>query len=89
VEKTEIILSAPREVVELGMGLAIIAKAVKAIAKDGLKAEDIPAFMLLLADPKVKAALEGVEKVPLELKEDTLGSALGLGLSLLQELKKA
>lgn len=88
-EKVEIILHAPKEVVEMAIGIGAIVKAAKEIVKNGLKADDIPAFMALLADPKLKSAIAGADAIPAEFKEDTLGSALGLGLALLQELAKA
>lgn len=66
--KAEVTVS--KEAYELGIALGKIAVAAKKALADGVQVTDAAALLAVMMTPEVQAGLQGLDKVPEELKDN-------------------
>lgn len=71
-EKIKIEIEVAKESYELANALAKLVIEIKAALKDGISAADLPAMMALLISKDIVDGISGLEKIPMELKEDKM-----------------
>lgn len=78
-EYLEVKVSVPKELAEFGQALTNLIAAVKSVGADGWSVTDIPA-VIAAAMVELPGAINGMEKIAAEVKEDNVASVKYAGL---------
>jgi hypothetical protein len=79
--KIQVTVEVTKEMYELGKGVAVIVDAVMAAVKDGFQpGQDLPVIAVKAFGEM--AAIEGIDKIGAEMKEDPAAFATAMGLTL-------